>query len=1109
MLICPSCSHENNDVAKFCEECGVKLEATPVREERKVITALFCDLVGSTALGERLDAEDISRLLREYQATCRARIESHGGVIEKFIGDAVVGVFGVPLAHEDDPERAVRAALRITHDIEASDLGIEVRIGVNTGEALVRLDVDPRSGEGFATGDTMNTAARLEAAAPVMGVAVGEATYRASIGTIVYDELPAISAKGKAEPVPAWQALRPTARVGTEERDRTPFVGRDLELSLLTQLFERARSRPATEFVTVVAEPGLGKSRLVRELARHVDQLAEFVTWREGRCLPYGDGISFWALGEIVKAQAGILETDDQAEVSSKLDRVITEPDPQIRTWIKDRLTPLVGLETTTEPPQRDEAFTAWRRFLEQIAATGPTVLVIEDLHWADDAFVAFLEHLAERTAGLPLLVVVTARPEVEERHPSWPPGRRSTVLSLSPLTDEDLETLITQSLPEADPELIAIVLERAGGSPLYAEQLAAMLRELALPMSGGALDETLIPSSVQALIAARIDSLPQDHKRVLMEAAVVGKTFWRGAVASLGDHLDLEATLGELVRREFCRPVQVSAMEGDAEFGFWHALVRDVAYAELTKTERARMHATTARWIADRTAGAMGEDAEIVVHHLDAALELAVSAPDLDIAGLTELLTQALLAAGKAALRADWAEADRLFKRAVDLLGEGSSEYDEAISLRGRSLQMAGRPADALPFLERAFQAARSIRDHDEAVRLALYLSVAHFQVGNPSASNQVMDELRVELDPTPSPAKAQHLGAMSELALGEGDELRARILFDEGTAVCDQLGISLPPNLLVARGLLRVVKGDLEGEGDVREAVQLLLDAGDPFSAATVLYNLGVGLSEWSVSRGNAVREEAIRLSNERGVGDVNGLLIVELWNGIELGRWDEIDGAKELVREAREAGDLGDESIGLLAIGYVELERTAELPFTERLLELVDSWNPSFWITSFGASLLSRCDDPEARRVGLRLLNRIADSEADNLGRSRLEEVRAAIVAGEMDLAHRLAPRPERFSTPWSRAIADAAAGTLAEAEGRWGDAAILQARATEAMDQLGIRGAIIGPMIGLGRSLVQLGRAEEGVACLTEARTICEELGADMRIAEIEEVLQGVH
>ena len=258
---------------------------------------MFCDLVGSTALGERLDAEDISRLLRDYQTICRKRIESHGGVIEKFIGDAVVGVFGVPLAHEDDPERAVRAALRIIEDIGASDLGIEVRIGVNTGEALVRLDVDPRSGEGFATGDTMNTAARLEAAAPVMGVAVGAATYRASAGAIVYEELAPIAAKGKAEPVPAWRALHPIARIG--DRGARPHAVRRPRTRAVDAhpALRPVPVPPSTEFVTIIADPGLGKSRLVRELARHVDALDELVTWRERRCLPYGDGISFWALG--------------------------------------------------------------------------------------------------------------------------------------------------------------------------------------------------------------------------------------------------------------------------------------------------------------------------------------------------------------------------------------------------------------------------------------------------------------------------------------------------------------------------------------------------------------------------------------------------------------------------------------------------------------------------------------------------------------------------------------------------------------------------------------------------------------------------------------------
>ncbi len=350
-MVCPACGSESADESRFCSRCGIRLEVSRSHEERKVITALFCDMVGSTALGERLDAEDISRLLAVYRGICRRRIESHGGVVEKFIGDAIVGIFGVPIAHEDDPERAVRAALRIVDDIAGSDLDVAVRIGVNTGEALVRLDVDPRLGEGFATGDALNTAARLESAAPVMGVAVGAQTHDASEHAIAYQPLPDVVAKGKSRPVSTWQAVRPNARTGTETRDYTPFVGRELELTFLKQLFDRSRAGPVTEFCTIIAEPGLGKSRLVRELAHHIDGLSDLVTWRQGRCLPYGEGISFWALGEIVKAQAGILESDDQSTVSTKLEQAITEPDPQTRDWIKARLAPLVGWETTSRNP--------------------------------------------------------------------------------------------------------------------------------------------------------------------------------------------------------------------------------------------------------------------------------------------------------------------------------------------------------------------------------------------------------------------------------------------------------------------------------------------------------------------------------------------------------------------------------------------------------------------------------------------------------------------------------------------------------------------------------------------------------------------------------------
>jgi class 3 adenylate cyclase len=1097
VLICPSCAHENPDGQKFCGECGAKLEASPVREERKVITALFCDLVGSTALGERLDAEDISRLLREYQQICRARIESHGGVIEKFIGDAVVGVFGVPVAHEDDPERAVRAALRICQDIEASDLGIEVRIGVNTGEALVRLDVDPRSGEGFATGDTMNTAARLESAAPVMGVAVGAGTYRGSVEEIVYEELPAISAKGKSEPVEAWRAISPSARVGNREVDRTPFVGRDLELGMLTKLFERSRARPSTEFVTVIAEPGIGKSRLVRELARHVDELPELVTWREGRCLPYGDGISFWALGEIVKAQAGILETDDQPTIVTKLDHVVREPDPQTRGWIKDRVAPLVGLETDTVPPLQEEAFTAWRRFLEGMAAAGPTVLVVEDLHWADDAFVAFLTHLTERTAGLPLFVIVTARPEVEERHPSWPPGRRSTVLSLSPLADEDVEALIAEGLPEADAELIGVVLERAGGSPLYAEQLAAMLRERALPIAGGTLDDTMIPAGIQALIAARIDALPPEPKRVLMHASVVGKTFWSGAVASLGEHEAINVTLGELVRREFCRPVHPSTMEGDLEFGFWHALVRDVAYAELTKAERARMHASIAQWIADRTQGAMGEDAEIVVHHLDQAMELAPSALELESAWIQRLLADALFAAGEAALRTDMSKAIPYLERR--LMGSRAEYGDDLTTklLLARARAATGDPGAARILFEEVLEQFVALGDLETAVVAANELDSVYQLVGDISASAPMMDELRRQIGSEPSRALAELTAIeVATLAGWKGPEdglRRARIAIE----MAEGLGLAPPPMANVVHGICRVSLGDRSGEAEADAAADELLRLGRTNDALESLYNLAFALGEESPSEGLMRMDASVELAGRLGADSAVWITRAARLHYLEvLGRFDEVTlEAEAILAHTRGSSDLLAKTFTLLNLAQVELHRGGSSLDLAELEELVRGTIPmSLWIVA--AAAYARGDEASAQALLV---------EAADIAQGSIPPIASACIdAGLTALAEELLGRETRdtASDRAERAIAEAA---LAR---RRGDLTLSAERFSEAARAFEGLEMIVGEaraLQGLGECLLQIDQTDEGLSSLHIAESLWRGMGATLRLAELEESL----
>jgi class 3 adenylate cyclase len=422
------------------------------RRERKVVTVLFCDLVGFTQQAEALDPEDVEAILHPYHARVREELERHGGTVEKFIGDAVMALFGAPVAHEDDPERTVRAALTI-RDF-ATENGLELRIGVTTGEALVSLDASPAEGEGMASGDVVNTAARLQSAAPVNGILVDETTYRATRAAITYEEADPIEAKGKAEPVAVWQATGARSRFGVDvtHHARVELVGRERELSVLRDAFERARHERVPQLVTLVAVPGMGKSRLVYELSRIVDAEPDLVTWRQGRCLAYGDGVAFWALAEVVKAQAGINERDSQDEAAARLKAAVDEVigDADDARWVEGHLRPLVGLEADTGlgGDRRGEAFAAWRRFLEAMAEHRPLVLVLEDLHWADDGLLDFVDELLDWLTDVPLMVVGSARPELLERRPGWGGGKlNASTVGLTPLSTEQTSLLISRVL--------------------------------------------------------------------------------------------------------------------------------------------------------------------------------------------------------------------------------------------------------------------------------------------------------------------------------------------------------------------------------------------------------------------------------------------------------------------------------------------------------------------------------------------------------------------------------------------------------------------------------------------------------------------------------------
>ena len=663
MSVCRSCGHNNEPGAKFCSECGAALAPTapPVRQERKVVTVLFADLVGFTSRAERLDPEDVRAVLAPYYARLRSELERFGGTVEKFIGDAVMALFGAPVAHEDDPERAVRAALAI-RDWARDEGWVEVRLGVATGEALVTLGARPAEGEGMAAGDVVNTAARLQAAAPVNGILVSERTFRPTRALIDYRAAGPVAAKGKKEPVRVWEPVHARARLGVDvaHEARASLVGRDRELGVLTDALARVRAERSPQLVTLVGVPGIGKSRLLYELRQIADVEAELISWRQGRSLPYGEGVSFWALAEIVKAQAGILETDITGEAQAKLAEMTADVmgGTDEANWGARHLGARAGLgegDGGSAGGGRSEVFAAWRQFFEALAEARPLVLVFEDLHWADEGLLDFVDYLAGWAGQVPLLVVCTARPELLARRPGWGGGKPNALtLSLARLSDDDTARLIGllsgRAVIEAGQQ--AALLAHAGGNPLFAEQYVQMLAEQAARDQG----DLPVPESVQAIIGARLDLLAPAEKRLLHNAAVIGKVFWPGAVAALGGipgggvpgEVALEEWLHGLEVKQFIRRERASSVGGQTQYAFTHVLVRDVAYGQIPRAARAGKHVAAAGWIESL---ARPEDrAEMLAHHYLSALELARAAGQ-DIANLASAARAALQVAGDRAV--------------------------------------------------------------------------------------------------------------------------------------------------------------------------------------------------------------------------------------------------------------------------------------------------------------------------------------------------------------------------------------------------------------------------------------------------------------------------
>src|SRR6266516_1151684 len=602
MVQCSNCGQENPEGAKFCFACGQQLAVAALagRDERRIVSVVFVDLVGFTSRSEQLDPEDVRAFLTPYHDFVRREFESFGGVVEKFIGDAIVAVFGAPTAYGDDAERAVRAALAVRDGVrELGKLDVQVRIAVNTGEALVSLGARPELGEAMVAGDVVNTASRLQSAAPVDGVIVGRETYRTTRDAMEYEPAAPVEAKGKAEPVEAWLAVRPLHAAG-ERRQSGDLVGRGRELEVLRGIWERVAAESVPYLVTVLGPAGIGKTRLAQEFDGIVEELGGRTV--HGRSLPYRESSAYFAFATQVKQLCGIFESDPPEVGLRKLgERVLDES-------VTRHLAIRLGLDPEGSVDDREELFFSVRVFIESVAREQPTMLVLGDIHWADRSLLDLVELLAARLRDLPVLILTLARPELLDLRPAWGGGLPAyTALPLSPLSTADAEELAQLRLGRLH-EAATRLADTAGGNPLFIEQLAATMAESS---AAGAL-----PTTIRGILAARLDALPAEERALLLDAAVVGKTFWRGALERMVDGRDgLSELLGALERRDLIVRDTTSAIEGEQQFAFKHVLIRDVAYELLPRADRRARHARVAEFFEDRTSE-LGEIATALARH-------------------------------------------------------------------------------------------------------------------------------------------------------------------------------------------------------------------------------------------------------------------------------------------------------------------------------------------------------------------------------------------------------------------------------------------------------------------------------------------------------------
>jgi predicted ATPase/class 3 adenylate cyclase len=1131
---CPTCGSDVAAGAKFCSECGASLvvraeprarDAPQPQAERRLVSVLFADLLGFTSASEERDAEDTRELLTRYFDASRQIVERYGGVVEKFIGDAVMAVWGAPVANEDDAERAVRAALELVAAIPALDPALQARAGVLTGEAAVTLGAE---GQGMVAGDLVNTASRIQSAAEPGTVLAGETTRRAAEAAIAFETAGAHELKGKAEPTPLWRALRVVAARGGEGRStglEAPFVGRERELRLAKDVFHATAEEGHSHLLSVVGVAGIGKSRLAWEFEKYVDGLVGQAWWHRGRCLAYGEGVAYWALAEMIRMRARITEDEPAESALEKLAAVLHEivPDAEERAFVEPRLQHLLGL-TDRIAPDRQDLFSAWRLFLERMAEQYPVILVVEDIQWADAALIEFLEYLLEWSRAFPIFVLTLARPEVSERHETWGAGIRSfTSLQLEPLSDDAIDALLRGLVPGLPDDAVARIRERADGIPLYAvETVRALLdRGLLEPVEGeyrvvGNLSDLDVPETLHALIASRLDGLPEAERRLLQDASVLGKTFSARGLAALSPHAeDVEGLLATLVRKELLFLDTDPRSPERGHYGFLQALVQRVAYETLSRRDRKAKHLAAARYLAEQAGIDPDEIAEVVAtHYLDAhraepAGEDAASIKDEARTWLTRAGERATsLAATEDALRA--------FSAAAELA-------DDPLE-RARLLERAGhraRAADQLDVSETLLREAHALTEaagatHDRA-RVAAALGLTVWQRGRLEEAIALMEDAFAvlsgdELDPDVATLAAQ-LGRLHHFA---GDAERAAARIEVALDIAEELRLpEVIASALNTKSL--IVRNHLyESDALLRQALRIALDNDLVFEALRAYNNLVVLVTSHDRDEeALALLHESLALARRRGDRFWETRLTIGLCEDERLrGEWDAaLERTAELpVGEAASDAVLASVVAGLTRI---HIERGDDALARALLLKLptdtttadVQMRGIALWRRYVEAELDERYDEAIAG-VDKSVVDAADLIPAQVIAELVHDAARYATLAGDHAAALRVAEKVDALPATMHVRAVNAQLNRLranaAAAAGRDDEAADAYAIALANARNLGYAYWLAPVLADYGIWLSATGRSEEATPLLAEARELFDGMGAVLSLRRLDAV-----